>query len=711
MVNTQICFILSRLACLVLGLLILLTVTPHQNPWLMVNVNSELLDKGTTIQVQIALFHWTIQFALTTLIGGVCLILACLISFSKDARNVLMAVVQRRRWFLIGMVLFVWLFLMKIAWAFLTLIAGLLLIRLFSLKKRLSLFLADAQIFLLRLSALAIFLFTLKPEPKSWSVVLYLVFGSLGILFILIGIYPFLRFLAKRYSGLRDVLIRVSQRLCQIFHTVPKTFFLLFFFLLAFTLTNLGAYFLFEHIPHVTDSVVQVFHGKIFSKGRLAAPVPPLKEFFDFNPLMILKDRKWYSVFPPGHSWLLMWGAFINAPWLINPLLGTLTVLLLYFLGRELYDEKTGRLATLLGAFSPFLLIMSSGFMNHASALFYTTLFLLFFAKTVRGGKWYSPLIAGVGLGMVINVRPYTAVAIVVPFCIYSFLLLIRNFRAYLSRLVALALITLCFVGILLSYNYLTNDSPTLFGYVVQFGKEHNPGFGHSPHGRPPHTPKMGLINSLNDLNFLNVRLFEWPIPSLLFIFILFVSGTRDKWDYFLISIFFALSFAHFCYWYGVGNSLSPRFLYESSSALILLTARGMLRMKDFVQKILKVKTTGRLVKAVTALSLLLCLIVTLSYRVPSLVRYYSSYDFYSHIRTDTLKAVKKKRITNALVFVRPDLYRGVFPANSPLLDGDVIYAQDLGERNQLLMKYYPDRKYYQADGATIRRIDKSSLF
>ncbi len=129
---TRIGFILSRLVCLLLGILILLTVAPHRNPWLMVNVASEWHNKETTIQVQVALFHWEVQFSLTTLIFVFCLILACLISLSRDARNALMEFVQRRRWFLVSMISCLCLFLMQIAVAFLTLIVGLLLIRLFS---------------------------------------------------------------------------------------------------------------------------------------------------------------------------------------------------------------------------------------------------------------------------------------------------------------------------------------------------------------------------------------------------------------------------------------------------------------------------------------------------------------------------------------------------------------------------------------------------
>ena len=43
---------------------------------------------------------------------------------------------------------------------------------------------------------------------------------------------------------------------------------------------NLGAYFVFDHMPHVTDSVVQVFQGKIFALGRLVSANPTTKGFF-----------------------------------------------------------------------------------------------------------------------------------------------------------------------------------------------------------------------------------------------------------------------------------------------------------------------------------------------------------------------------------------------------------------------------------------------
>ena len=363
----RICRVLGRLACLLLGIVILQTISPHGDGWLTVwrmeEVQSELVEDGTTIQAQIAPFKWEIRFSSTTLRWVACLVLACLICLSRRARNAVMEFVQKRRQFLTIMVPFFWLFLVNTTWAFVILLAGLLLVSAPSLRKNQSAILKDARLFLLRLSAIFIFLFTLKPTPDGWPMVLHLIFGSFGILFVLIGTYPLLRCLAKRARGPEIGFIMMVQRLCRFFHTVRPAFFLIFFFL-AFILTNLGSYFLFEHIPHVTDSIKQVFHGKTFATGRLAAPSHPLKEFFDFRGTMndMRGDGKWYSEYPPGHSFLMMLGALISAPWLINPLLGSATVLLLYYLGKELYDERTGRLAVLLGVLSPFVMIMSSAF-------------------------------------------------------------------------------------------------------------------------------------------------------------------------------------------------------------------------------------------------------------------------------------------------------------------------------------------------------------
>ena len=324
----RICRVLGRLACLLLGIIILQTISPHgdgwSTVWRMEEVRSALLGDGTTIQAQMALFKWEVRFSATTLRWVACLVAAGLICLSRHSRNAVMEFAQRQRPFLAAMVIFLWLFLANMTWAFVILTMGLLLAGALSLRKNQSAIFKDARLFVLRLAAISIFLFTLKPTPDGWPMVLHLILGSFGILFVLIGTHPLLRYLSERARRPESGFIMKVQRLCRFFYNVKPAFFLLFFFLLAFILTNLGSYFLFEHIPHVTDSIKQVFHGKIFATGRLAAPSHPLKEFFDFRGTMndMRGDGKWYSEYPPGHSFLMMLGALISAPWLVNPVLG-----------------------------------------------------------------------------------------------------------------------------------------------------------------------------------------------------------------------------------------------------------------------------------------------------------------------------------------------------------------------------------------------------
>jgi len=150
--------------------------------------------------------------------------------------------------------------------------------------------------------------------------VLSSIFGGLGTFLILFGFQPILFLCESPLRWLEQTLFNTRRWI-----------FLALIFVFVFFAYNLGSYFVFHHLPHVTDSIVQVFHGKIFAIGRLVALTPPLRDFFDFSPLMIWHIDKWYSVYPPGHSLLMMVGALIDSAWLINPLLGSLSVILIYF--------------------------------------------------------------------------------------------------------------------------------------------------------------------------------------------------------------------------------------------------------------------------------------------------------------------------------------------------------------------------------------------
>jgi hypothetical protein len=95
-------------------------------------------------------------------------------------------------------------------------------------------------------------------------------------------------------------------------------------------------------------------------------------------------------------------------------------------------------------------------------------------------------------------------------------------------------------------------------------------------------------------------------------------------------------------------------------------------------------------------------IILALSINVPLLIKQYAN--SYWGVNTDVQKAVKLEKISNAVIFVG-SYYGSVLAENSPLLDGDIIYVRDLAEKNLLMMKSYPNRRYYLANGKDIQEV------
>jgi len=90
----------------------------------------------------------------------------------------------------------------------------------------------------------------------------------------------------------------------------------------------------------------------------------------------------------------------IGAPWILNPFLSSLSIILLYFIGKEIYNSNVGILAAFLGAISILFLLMSSSMISHTSGLFFTSFFLLFLFRSLKNPSITNGLFTGLGLGM-----------------------------------------------------------------------------------------------------------------------------------------------------------------------------------------------------------------------------------------------------------------------------------------------------------------------
>ncbi len=542
--------------------------------------------------------------------------------------------------------------------------------------------------------------------------------GSATVFYIVLTGAGFLLFVSAAWPGLRG-LDRPAERLWQWLSALSPRRFALLLFLFTLLVTNLVSLLVFQHMPHVQDSIAQLFQARIFAAGRLWLPSMPFPDFFDYTHIINISGQtghpasgfavpgwpgpagRWYSQYPFLHPLLLALGVLIGMPWLINPLLGAIIVPVIYQLGRELYDERTGRTAGLLAAVSPFLFNMAAEFMNHTSALLFAALFLLFFARaagltTRPAGRIRDAALAGLMLGLVVNIRPYTAAALALPPAVYGLVLLLRQPRRFAAPFVFTIIATAAVSALLLVYNWLTNGHPLLFGYVVKWGAAHEIGFGRAGWGES-HTPLRGLYNTGNDWNMLNQALFEWPLPGLIIIALPFALPVSDRRDRLLLATFFCLSAAYFFYWYH-GSVFGPRFLFESAAALLLLAARGLQSIGRLARETLgRSDFTDQRAGRLLSRTLPLCLGWMLAVGLPPLfARYWS----YNNVDSRVIRNVRRAGLSNALVFCA-NLGNG-FNFNSLDLSSSVVFAKDYGMLNSALTVRYPGRSCWYANKDTL---------
>ena len=119
----------------------------------------------------------------------------------------------------------------------------------------------------------------------------------------------------------------------------------------------------FDNVPRI-DEVLYLFQANYFAEGRLTLPMPPSTEAFDVF-MMDTHHGRWFATWPPGWPAVLAIGAFFGTPWIINPLLAAVSILLLHSFLTAVADRGMANLTTLLLSLSPWFLCASSTLMSH----------------------------------------------------------------------------------------------------------------------------------------------------------------------------------------------------------------------------------------------------------------------------------------------------------------------------------------------------------
>lgn len=344
----------------------------------------------------------------------------------------------------------------------------------------------------------------------------------------------------------------------------------------------------FEAIPHSEAEVAYRFQARLFAGGALGAPLPPEAALpglaYDH---FTMAGGRWHTVMAPGWPAILALGELIGMPWLVNPILAALNVLMAHAIAARLASRDEADMVAMMMGASPWLLAMAASLLPHT-----LTMTLMLFgwwwmlrALDSRKGMARRLVVAGAALGLMFAVRPVEAGLISAP----TLMWLIFSKDGAPGR----ALLAAVGVGVgalpVLAYNRAMTGSALLsparaqtdalwgagadrFGFGAGVGQ---PGGGGELDLWPGHSAGEGSVNVLNLISSLQFEMMGWPVGSLVFVICFLLWQRPDRRDLTMMAVAVLFLVAAFLYWDADAYYVGPRVLFLAAFPLIYLSARG----------------------------------------------------------------------------------------------------------------------------------------
>ncbi len=458
------------------------------------------------------------------------------------------------------------------------------------------------------------------------------------------------------------------------------------------------SWFSYERFPHIADEVVYLYPARYFAAGMLTMPSPPVSEAFEMD-LMTDDGERWYSPVPPGWPAVLALSVSLGAPWLVNPLLAALGILLLSFLVERVYDPGTARLAVFLAATSPWYLFLAMSFMTQTATL---TMALFGAAALVvamerRSFPW--GLAVGLATGFVALIRPLDGV-IVAGALGLAILLRCRGLLRW-KMLVAATIGGTFLAAAHLAYNQHLTGSPLNFPLNAYFDAKYGEGVNDLGFGPdrgigweidpyPGHGLRDVIVNTQLNTSTMNTELHGWAVGSLLTIALLFLVGRPRVVDWYLLVLVGTVVGLYSLYWFSGGPDFGPRYWFLAFLSLITLSARGISTFANRMSS-----------RRAVAAGVMLAAMAVVNY-LPW--RSVDKYFHYRGMRPDLCRTDVASHFGRGLVLIRgeqfPD-YMSAATCNPIDFSADQpIFAWNRGARvREQLATAFPDRPIWVLEG------------
>lgn len=466
--------------------------------------------------------------------------------------------------------------------------------------------------------------------------------------------------------------------------------------------------------PHLMDEVAYLFQARTFASGRITLPNPPAPDAFRLY-LIDSGPHGWYSPVPPGWGAAMIPGVWLGAPWLVNPLLTGVNVLLTYLVLQPLYGRRAARLAAVLLAASPWNLFLGMSFMPHAVTLTCALAAALGVMTTRRTSQVRWAWLGGLALGVIASVRQLDAMIVAAALGLWSIGLGGRRIR--FGGTVGLVVGSMISTLPLLAFNRYFTGKPGTFPMMHyidaiygkganDYGFGANRGMGWALDPNPGHGPIDGLINAALNTTTTHTELFGWSIGSLLFVYALVLRGRLQRADRAMLAVIALTWLAYFFNYFSGGPDFGARYWYMMLVPLIALTVRGVMSLSPSVSASQSPATPSSMLSIHT--TQLLSAVALLS--VASLVTFvpWRSIDKYWHYRGMEAIAFEGAAPTGrALVMVTgrdvPDHASASLSNPIDLTDDVPVYVKRLTPAaDSATIAAFPDRSIWFVDGPTL---------
>ena len=471
---------------------------------------------------------------------------------------------------------------------------------------------------------------------------------------------------------------------------------------IAMLVSGLLAWFAFERLPHVEDEVAFLFQAKTFAGGALSVPALPEATRLGLEHYLLdVRDGRWFSTTPPGWPALLTVGILIGAPWIINPLLAFVCVLLAHNITLRLSNRSTAQLVALLMAASPWLLGTAGSMMPHMITLTLTLFawwaLLISRAPTARVIRW--SLAAGLAMGWIFATRQLEA--LILGTLTGLWLLTLLKERQGIARVLFYGAGCIAAGSLYLLFNYAMTGDPLLDPLKRYLDESWGVGgnaYGFGPDIGPPggwgsldlaegHSVFEGFINFVNNMSALSIEFLGWGVGSLALFWAYLLYARPTRFELAMATVAALMIAALFLYWFSGSFYIGPRYWFSAFFPLLVFSAKGFQILRSKLAEIgVPTDRSGVVLLVLCAYSLT----VFTSWR--GVEKYYEYNTFNSAPRT----VYALGEFENAIIFFDPETVDpgSALNENDPWQrEGSALFIRDMGaEINTEVINALPGR-------------------